>query len=312
MFNFFSLFLNTFNFFMDRIRKISILASFFSLWINSLMSLKLEIILSFFLIFSFGIIHGANDITLIHSSSDSPRAPKITKTLLNYLMAVGLGIVLFFIVPSLALVLFVLVSSYHFGEQHFNYVETKNSKGVILFMFSYGLTILSLIFYNHTVEVASIIENITQFSIDAKHFKILLLFSLSLLLTSGIYVFKQDREFQKSALQEIINLLVLALLFKVSPLLFGFSIYFVFWHSIPSMYDQIEFLHGEITLKTIGLYLKQAALFWIISLLGIGILGFLLMDTYLFEALLFSFIAAITFPHVWVMIQLFKTKKANP
>jgi Brp/Blh family beta-carotene 15,15'-monooxygenase len=296
---------------MERIRKISIIASFFSLWLNSLMNSKGEIIVSFFLIFSFGIIHGANDITLINSSSGRLGTQKMTKTLFNYLIAVGLGIVLFFVIPSFALLLFVLVSSYHFGEQHFNYIEKKKSKGAVLFMFCYGLTILSLLFYNHTEEVAAIIENITHFSIDELYFSTLLPVSLSMLLTSGIYIFKQDTEFQKSAFQEIVNLSVLALLFKVSPLLFGFSIYFVFWHSIPSMHDQIEFLHGETTLKTIGLYLKQAVLFWIISLVGIAILGFLLMDTYLFEALLFSFIAAITFPHVWVMIQLFKTKKAN-
>ena len=50
---------------MSKISKISIIASFFGLWIVSFFSNKIQIFLGFSLIFTFGILHGANDLLLI-------------------------------------------------------------------------------------------------------------------------------------------------------------------------------------------------------------------------------------------------------
>lgn len=294
---------------MERIRKISILASFFSLWLHSLVPQSWELIISFFLIFSFGIIHGANDITILESSSKEKNKRNPLQILAKYIFIVIIGVLFFFLIPSTALLLFIIVSSYHFGEQHFHYLKNQESKIFILFRIAYGLTILSLLFIFHVDEVSRIIENITSLSTGSILYEYVLGSSLLVLILSTLYMVKTDTSFRKVLVEEVFNLLVLALIFKVSPLLFGFSIYFIFWHSIPSMYDQIKYIYGDMTLKNMLLYFKNGALYWIISLMGIGGLSYFLIDTYLFEALLFSFIAAITFPHVWVMIRLFKTKK---
>lgn len=296
---------------MGRIRKISILASFFSLWLHSIIPQSWELILSFFLIFSFGIIHGANDITLLNASSIKKQS-KPYQILLVYIMIVLIGVFLFFLIPSVALLLFILVSSYHFGEQHFNYFNSSESKTIILFRISYGMTILSLIFINHKAEVSSIIENLTTHTTNPTMYNLVFGISLVSLILSTLLIIRKESSLRKVVIEELFNLLVLALIFKVSPLIFGFSVYFIFWHSIPSIHDQINFIYGKNSMQNTLAYFKKGALFWIISLIGIGILSYLLIDTYLFEALLFSFIAAITFPHVWVMINLFKTKKANP
>jgi Brp/Blh family beta-carotene 15,15'-monooxygenase len=294
---------------MGQIRKISILASFFSLWLHTLIPQNWELIISFFLIFSFGIIHGANDITILESSSKEKSKTNPLQILGKYVLIVIIGILFFFLIPPVALLLFIIVSSYHFGEQHFHYLKNQDSKIFILFRIAYGLTILSLLFIFHTDEVSKIIENITSLNTDSILYEYVLGTSLLVLILSTLYMSKKDTSLKKVVVEEVFNLLVLALIFKVSPLLFGFSIYFIFWHSIPSMHDQIKYIYGDMTLKNMLLYFKNGALYWIISLMGIGVLSYFLIDTYLFEALLFSFIAAITFPHVWVMIRLFKTKK---
>jgi beta-carotene 15,15'-dioxygenase len=294
---------------MVQIRKISILASFFSLWLHTLIPQSWELIISFFLIFSFGIIHGANDITILESSSKEKSKTNPLQILAKYVLIVIIGILFFFLIPPVALLLFIIVSSYHFGEQHFHYLKNQDSKIFILFRIAYGLTILSLLFIFHTDEVSKIIENITSLNTDSILYEYVLGTSLLVLILSTLYMLKKDTSLKKVVVEEVFNLLVLALIFKVSPLLFGFSIYFIFWHSIPSMHDQIKYIYGDMTLKNMLLYFKNGALYWIISLMGIGVLSYFLIDTYLFEALLFSFIAAITFPHVWVMIRLFKTKK---
>ena len=46
--------------------KISIITSFLGLWLTSYLSDNNQIIFGFFLIFTFGILHGANDLVLIN------------------------------------------------------------------------------------------------------------------------------------------------------------------------------------------------------------------------------------------------------
>jgi beta-carotene 15,15'-dioxygenase len=85
--------------------------------------------------------------------------------------------------------------------------------------------------------------------------------------------------------------LVFAVIFKVGSLIWGFALYFIFWHSIPSLNDQIRFIYGNYSFNNFKLYLKSALAYWLISLLGIVIV---------------SFLAAITFPHAYVILKMFK------
>lgn len=52
---------------MSKYSNIAIVTSFFGLWLDSFFSNKIQIILGFSLIFSFGILHGANDLLLIEN-----------------------------------------------------------------------------------------------------------------------------------------------------------------------------------------------------------------------------------------------------
>ena len=66
---------------------------------------------------------------------------------MDYVLLISFGAALFFIVPWLALLLFIMVSGYHFGEQHWEDLKINNSNLVIvLFQFCYGLLILVLLF----------------------------------------------------------------------------------------------------------------------------------------------------------------------
>jgi len=52
----------------------AIVASFFGLWLDSFLSNKIQVIVGFIFILTFGILHGANDLLLI-KNIDSKKEP---------------------------------------------------------------------------------------------------------------------------------------------------------------------------------------------------------------------------------------------
>ncbi len=289
----------------------SIVSSFFGLWITSLLPKSFELVLGFVLIFSFGMIHGSNDILIIKRLSNAPK-DNFVKVLLTYLFVVSLAIIVFYFVPGLALLLFVVFSSYHFGEQHWeNKMNNLNERLKRVFFFSYGLLILYLVFYFNIKSVIGIIYDITGFKIiNIYTTEVISILIVILSLISSVAIYKKIIDI-KSFLKEIFLILVLSIIFNASSLIWGFTIYFIIWHSIPSLVDQISFIYGSFNKINILKYTKDALPFWLVSILGIFILFLIFKDEKHFHSLFFAFIAAVTFPHAIVMLEMFSKKKRS-
>jgi beta-carotene 15,15'-dioxygenase len=297
---------------MHKFTNYSIVASFLGLWINSFFTEQVQIFIGFLLIFSFGILHGANDLLLIGQTKSKFSNQSFYKILVYYIVVVILGALLFYFIASLALVLFILVSGYHFGEQHWQSNKQDGIKVLnVVFHLIYGLLILSLLFIFHIKEVQRIIFDITKIHISSDSINLLFYILLSIFLSLCLVKYFNSKPFKNRVLQEFLFLFVFAIIFKTSSLIWGFAIYFILWHSIPSMMDQINYLYGSISYNNFKKYFKAAFYYWIISLVGILLLYLIFKNEYFFDALFFSFLAAITFPHVWVIINMFNTKKAN-
>jgi hypothetical protein len=56
-------------------------------------------------------------------------------------------------------------------------------------------------------------------------------------------------------------------------------------------------------------YCRSAGIYWLVSIIGIALIYFTLKEEKLFNALFFSFLAAITFPHTVVITRMFRGKK---
>ena len=293
---------------MSKTLKLSVITSFVGLWLTSYLSNKYQIIVGFILILSFGVLHGANDLVLINNLK-SDKKLNFRELIILYILLIAISALLFTTIPILALLLFILFSSYHFGEQHWNEIVTinKNSYSSV-FHFIYGLLILLLLFYINTNEVIAIIYEITQFRISAALIEVTLLVCLVLFSISTIKMYIDSTEFRKNIIEQLFYLLVLVIVFKVSSLIWGFAIYFIFWHSIPSLNDQITFLYGSSTWANCKLYFKTAFPYWCISLIGIFGLYYIAKDMLVFDALFFAFLASITFPHCIVILNMFKNK----
>jgi len=106
----------------------------------------------------------------------------------------------------------------------------------------------------------------------------------------------------KDVCKELFFLSLIIILFYYGNLVWGFAMYFVLWHSAPSIRTQIRHLYGHVTAKHVILYLKDSVLYWIGSIIFLAALHYFLQDkNQLFLTIIVAFLGGITFPHVFVM-----------
>ncbi|MGA9237906.1 Brp/Blh family beta-carotene 15,15'-dioxygenase [Robiginitalea sp.] len=288
------------------LRNAMMVATFFFLWLAIFFGESVEETLAFTLIFSFGILHGANDLEILRRNGlPNSKGKSGWKMLLAYVGFVLVSALLFYFMPMLALFMFISFSAYHFGEQHWIKRQGKYPPLQKLLFFSYGLVVLFLLFYAHGGEVTEVILGITGVSIPTVWFGRVLLVSLGLFLVIlGTNFYRS--QLVRYALREFFLLGLFFLVFNTASLLWAFAIYFVVWHSIPSLADQLRLLYGTISLKSGLKYVKSSAVYWVGALVTLAVAFLVLKDSdYGYLPLFFSFLAAITFPHVLVITRLY-------
>jgi len=257
-------------------------------------------------IFSFGILHGSNDLFVLQNINQKNEQNDFWKALFTYLGVVLGFVVVFYVIPLFALLAFIMISAYHFGEQHFH-LKVRDQKSALasMFYFVYGILVLFLIFYFNRSEVVSIIFDMTAYRVPNSTFSIVLIASGITSIILYVLLAKSNPKLKSSALADVFYLGLFSVLFSVSNVLWGFATYFVLWHSLPSLRDQVNSLYGRFNFSNFKNYFKKAFPYWLASIIGMAVLVFLFKDTKNFLSLLFAFIAAITFPHVFVMRKLF-------
>ena len=283
-----------------------LVATFFALWLAVYFEYAVEDTLAYILILSFGILHGANDIKLIQVTSlKENKKHNYLLILFYYAVLVIVVAGLFYLIPGIALLLFIIFSAYHFGEQHWVGRLDARKWEQLTYYTSYGLLIFSLLFMAHNEEVSTIVEKISGVVIMPE------IYTITLSVCSVIIVLlyaKIVRQLSSSTFLELFYLAVFFIVFNTASLLWAFAIYFIIWHSIPSLADQIKFLYGEFSKSNFLKYLRSSILYW-----GIAVIGLVLLFTFFdhseagFLPFLFSFLAAITFPHVFVIRRLNKS-----
>ena len=284
-----------------------IVTTFLSLWFTIKVESGVEDMVAYFLILTFGILHGANDLKLIQAAnSQAKKKYDFLKVASYYVLFILFCAALFYYLPIFALSAFVIFSGYHFGEQHWSSKLNQQTHIIKWFYTSYGLVVLFLLFVSHAAVVNSVIEDITGFVVPIKYYTYLLLFNGGL--WGALYLFlSRYRKLYSNWVKEVFYLVIFLIVFKMASLLWAFAIYFILWHSLPSLVDQIRFLYGGVTKKNIFLYLKTSIIYWAISVIGLVLLYlFFGGQSDAFLPFFFSFLAAITFPHVLVMTKLNK------
>ena len=267
--------------------------------VNIFLNTENQSIISFILIFTFGLIHGANDIQLIQKKTLNFSVNFFINSILLYVFIVILGILIFFFVPDFGLIFFILFSSFHFGEQHLGsyQIDSKNIFVKIILYTSYGSIILGLLFSLQWLDTHVIIYEISELFISKKATELYFYVAFTTFFVISLYY----KNLRKLLWIETILIIFLGFFFSRASLLLSFSVYFVFWHSIPSILDQLNFLYQKDNTRKMKYFLSSLP-YWIMSILGLfGFYFYFHTKPQTFLPLFFSFLAAITFPHTIVM-----------
>ena len=268
-----------------------------------------ENILGSILILSIGVVHGANDLLIINKYSKKETKRSEALYFFYYLTIVFLGFVFFYVFPSIALLTFVIVSIYHFGEQHWEVNLSKsdsvNLNKVFLFIF-HGIIFFIIIFMNNLKIVNEVLSSFNINPLE-NYYLLLALIVFSVLYFLFLLYLKNLRKY---LFKESIFFSLLFLLTINTTLIFGFAIYFIFFHSLLSIKDQIKFIYDDDNPKNIKKYIITSMPYFILALTFL-LIFYLVVDFEKINLLpiIFTFLAAITFPHVLVIEKMYRHLK---
>lgn len=284
------------------IQNFNIVSTFLCLWLAVYLPFDVEQYLACFFILSVGLLHGANDLKIIKNVYRG-KDLSFRKTLILYVGIVLLGTLMFYFIPAITLLLFILISGYHFGEQHFHDINTNKWFLKKILFFGHGCAVIFLLLFTNSEESITIIFQISRVLIIQE----LLCYGLGISLIIFALSFIFLRKSISNHIRELFYILVFFIVFKTASLIWAFAIYFVFWHSLPSLIDQIKYLSKDVNKTSVFSYVKSSFIYWMVSVVGLFLFfNFLVKESDLFYAIFFSFLAAITFPHVIVMTKIFK------
>ena len=260
--------------------------------------------LAIFGVLTLGILHGANDLSLLQSIRF-----KRTKSqrFLVYIATVLLFSLILYHFPLIALLLFVLFSCYHFGEQQWVHGFYSKTNSPHFFYFVYGAFLFSMLFWSHAEQTQLIIKELSDVYIAPISFQYM---SYTFLCLCLLYLLFHFSAVKTMLVDVVLQSTILILLFWTTNLIVSFGTYFIIWHSWPSLQDQIRTLYNKP--NAYASYLKDAFPYWTISILGLS-LFFIYNEQIGLNplALFFAFLAAITFPHVLVIFGLHQKFKLS-
>ncbi|MCH6200468.1 Brp/Blh family beta-carotene 15,15'-dioxygenase [Aquiflexum sp. LQ15W] len=245
------------------------------------------------ILITIGIPHGAIDHLLLNPIISSKN---LIKFILKYLSIIAVYLAIWFIFPTLALIAFILMSAYHFGQSHFIKLPLKKFEGsTYIFL---GLFFLSSILWGDFTYTSSILTSITNVGGLRHYGTAFIMFTFGF---SAILIFSN---LGKKGIWLMLEISVLGLFLYKLPLLLGFIIYFGFWHSLPSMAEEFEALKDHLQTQKIKGFIIKLLPFTLMSLLGISfILMFSrsIMEPNQLTLLFFILVSLISAPHIWYM-----------
>lgn len=282
------------------------LALVFPVWTQNI-----QLALGIGLIVVGGIPHGATDYLIFrHLSRPLLGTRTMSQFYLQYLILMLVYSVVWWLSPLVGLIIFLLLSMFHFGQSNWNYISWNSSIESILVNTAWGaFAVLTPVIW-HFEAARPIITQIIGWLPPALSATWQTLLCLGLLLINGwciVFYYWQGRLNGRQTRHELINLSLLAAVFYALPLLMGFAVYFVFWHSFSSMLDQFQFFKKRSSGYTWRRHLWNTLPFSLLAILGLAgmVWGQAQLGLNAGLGALFIFISIVTLPHMILIDRLY-------
>ena len=274
---------------------------------------NIQIVFFISLILLTGIPHGALD-HLIQESTDKKlnRVYSIKSFLVKYLTIMALYALSWYFFSGLSLLIFLLISAWHFGETDLE----KVPKNALIWSFTrliYGFYVLLFILLTHLDEVRPIVDKMIENQKSVEQFwnfinlnvkQILYLLGLSF---TTIFIVAQSEFMIQFDKLRIFRLCVILFISAYLPLLPAFALYFGGWHALCAFDNIHNYLRKDYpTLSFKLVYLKTLPLTFLAIIFLCGFLGYCHSYTQHFDPfpVLFIFISLITLPHLIIAHQM--------
>ncbi|MEN0006122.1 MAG: Brp/Blh family beta-carotene 15,15'-dioxygenase [Bacteroidota bacterium] len=271
-----------------------------------------ELILAVSMIVLIGIPHGATDYLIFrHLTQPFLGTRKMSAFYLNYLLVMAAYSLLWWVSPISALLSFIVLSAYHFGQSNWNYLNTENKTLRATLYLSWGLLVTVTPILLHFEAAQPILTTILATSVPvlSKAFCWSLVLGILIL---NVWLLVYLRVSKLIALKEFsdewITIALLMVAYYALPLLLGFTIYFVFFHSLSSVMDQIQFFRKQFPTYDWRKYVKHTFPLTLAALAGLALLVGLQwqMGIQPNVGLLFIFISIVTLPHMLLIDKLYE------
>lgn len=264
-----------------------------------------------------GIPHGATDhLIFVRLSRPFLGAKGLEQFYYFYLLLIVCYAVVWWLSPILAFGIFLTISVYHFGQSNWVAAIFPTKMDAALTYLCWGAFVLFIPIIWHFDTASEIIAVIAKqpVSVISESWQIGICLTL-LVLNCGVALYwwmKGTLDF-RALRNELLNLGLLTVLFFSTPLLLGFTIYFVFWHSLGSVIDQISFFRRHFQWYNWRRYAWQTLPFSFAAVGGLGLLFWLktLLGLQPDISMLFIFISVVTLPHMLLMDQLYEECKQS-
>jgi len=261
-----------------------------------------------------------------HGSLDHIKGKKLLNILnikspyvfyITYILIAVVVVITWILLPSITLIIFLIIASYHFGKEDTQFLMNNRSYFTqLLYMLKGALVILAPLAF-HFEETIAIFKLLL---IDSEVFYSSLNFIennnvvqkvIVLSFLSSLILFLKNFEIKKFVIfLDYFSILTLNL--YLTPLL-AFTLYFCFLHSIRHSISLAIDLDPNSVVNGLGLFVKKALPLTILTVILSFIALYLLNNSYNLDSailkVIFIGLASLTFPHILLEYFLEKNEK---
>lgn len=277
---------------------VGVLIYFILQYFNNVISLNFGYFLIIIGLLLFGIPHGAVD-HLLKAQNKRP----LFEFIFRYLIIIISYFIFWRYFPLFSIILFILYSSFHFGESELEEMGVHlNNIKIYIRGFLIGSSVLFFIIFTHLNESIEVISKIRGLDNIKLYTNELIMYKFPLSLISLVYLLCEFLLFKKAGFLMLILMLITGC---KMPLIVAFSLYFICQHSLNA------WGHLKLKLNINSIQLYKSALPYLIGasflFLSLFIFDFTgLLNLYRLQADGFIFLACISLPHFLLMHQFYK------